>query len=118
MRMATGPSPLHRVRCPRARSSTVSVKATDAAGNSATASHAVLIDTVVDPLDMNQAGGSDAVVSAREARTGIDLNGQVEAGSSVVVNFDGTNYTAFVDGAGNWSVTIPPSEIRQGTYDA
>ncbi|HCT34187.1 MAG TPA: RTX toxin, partial [Sulfitobacter sp.] len=44
---------------------TVSVKATDAAGNSATASHAVLIDTVVDPLDMNQAGGSDAVVSAR-----------------------------------------------------
>ena len=97
---------------------TVSVKATDAAGNSATASHAVLIDTVVDPLDMNQAGGSDAVVSAREAQTGIDLNGQVEAGSSVVVNFDGTNYTAFVDGAGNWSVTIPPSEIRQGTYDA
>jgi len=97
---------------------TVSVKATDAAGNTATASHGVLIDTVVDPLEIAQAGGNDGVVSSREAQTGIDLNGQVEAGSSVVVNFDGTNYTAFVDGAGNWSVTIPPSEIREGTYDA
>ena len=97
---------------------TVSVKATDAAGNTATASHGVLIDTVVDPLEMAQAGGNDGVVSSREVQAGIDLNGQVEAGSSVVVNFDGTNYTAFVDGAGNWSVTIPPSEIREGTYDA
>ncbi|MBQ0800628.1 MAG: RTX toxin [Sulfitobacter litoralis] len=97
---------------------TVSVKATDAAGNTATASDGVLIDTVVDPLEIAQAGGNDGVVSSREAQTGIDLNGQVEAGSSVVVNFDGTNYTAFVDGAGNWSVTIPPSEIREGTYDA
>jgi len=97
---------------------TVSVKATDAAGNTATVSHGVLIDTVVDPLEIAQAGGNDGVVSSREAQTGIDLNGQVETGSSVVVNFDGTNYTAFVDGAGNWSVTIPPSEIREGTYDA
>lgn len=97
---------------------TASVKATDRAGNSATSSQAVLIDTVVDPLEMAQAGGSDGVVSAREAAVGIDLNGQVEAGSSVVVNFDGTNYTATVDAAGNWSVTIPPANIRPGTYDA
>jgi hypothetical protein len=97
---------------------TVSVKAIDRAGNSATASHAVLIDTVVDPLDMNQAGGTDGVVSAREAAIGIDLNGQVEVGSTVVVNFDGTNYTANVDASGNWSVTIPPANIRPGTYDA
>jgi hypothetical protein len=97
---------------------TVSVKAIDLAGNSATVSHAVLIDTVVDPLNMNAAGGSDNVVSAREAAIGIDLDGQVEVGSTVVVNFDGTNYTANVDAAGNWSVTIPASNIRPGTYDA
>lgn len=97
---------------------TVSVSAIDRAGNTATASHAVLIDTVVDPLNMAQAGGSDAVVSAREAAVGIDLNGQVEAGSTVVVTFDGTNYTATVDASGNWSVTIPPSNIRPGTYEA
>ncbi|KKN27210.1 hypothetical protein LCGC14_0866890 [marine sediment metagenome] len=97
---------------------TVSVKATDQAGNSASASHAVLIDTVVDPLNMDQAGGNDAIVSAREAEAGIDLNGRVEAGSTVVVNFDGTNYTASVDSSGNWTVMIPPASIRPGTYDA
>jgi len=97
---------------------TVSVKAIDRAGNSATASHAVLIDTVVDPLELNQAGGSDGVVNAREAAVGIDLNGQVERGSSVVVNYDGTDYTATVDAAGNWSVAIPASNIRPGTYGA
>ena len=96
----------------------VSVKAIDRAGNSATVSHAVLIDTVVDPLNLNQAGGSDGVVSAREAAVGIDLNGQVERGSSVVVNYDGTNYTATVDAAGNWSVAIPAANIRPGTYTA
>ncbi len=97
---------------------TASVKATDLAGNTAISAHAVLVDTVVDPLGMDQAGGTDNVVSAREAALGIDLNGQVEAGSSVVVNFDGTNYTATVDASGNWSVTIPPSDVRPGTYGA
>ncbi|MGR3510027.1 MAG: Ig-like domain-containing protein [Sulfitobacter sp.] len=96
----------------------VSVKATDKAGNSASASHAVLIDTVVDPLNMAQAGGNDGIVSAREAEAGIDLNGRVEAGSTVVVTFDGTNYTASVDASGNWTVMIPPASIRPGTYDA
>ncbi|WP_339763524.1 Ig-like domain-containing protein [uncultured Sulfitobacter sp.] len=97
---------------------TALVKATDAAGNVATDSHAVVIDTVVDPLNLNQPGGSDNVVSAKEAAAGIDLNGQVEVGSRVVVNFDGTNYIATVDASGNWAVTIPPENIRAGTYDA
>ncbi len=35
-----------------------------------------------------------------------------------MVNFDGTNHTALVDTAGNWSVTIPPSAIRTGAYNA
>lgn len=97
---------------------TVSVTATDLADNTQTTSHAVLIDTVVAVLDMAQAGGADGVVNAREADVGIDLNGQVEPGSTVVVNFDGKDYTALVDAAGNWSATIPPADIRPGTYDA
>ncbi|WP_341234969.1 hypothetical protein [uncultured Sulfitobacter sp.] len=97
---------------------TAVVEATDAAGNTATTRQAVLIDTVVDPVSLNEPGGGDDVISAREAASGIDLNGQVEAGSRVEVSFDGTRYNANVDGAGNWDVTIPADDIRSGTYDA
>jgi len=97
----------------------VTVTATDAAGNMESATGTIRVDTEVVPFSMDGgAGGSDGVLSAAEAATGIDLGGQVEAGSTVVVNFDGTDHTAAVDAAGNWSLTIPPSDIRAGTYDA
>ncbi|MGJ8617606.1 MAG: Ig-like domain-containing protein [Sulfitobacter sp.] len=98
---------------------TVTVDATDRAGNTATISDTVLVDTEVLPLNMaNAGGGADGVTNAAEVATGIDLGGQVEPGSTVVVNFDGTDHTATVDAAGNWSLTIAPSDIRAGTYDA
>ena len=98
---------------------TVSVQATDRAGNTATVSDVVNVDTEVVPLNMDDgAGGRDSIVNVAEAATGIDLGGEVEIGSTVVVNFDGTNYTAVVDSAGNWSLTIPPSAIRVGEYNA
>ena len=98
---------------------TASVTATDAAGNVASVSGTLEIDTEVVPLSMQDgAGGADSVLNAAEAATGIDLGGQVEAGSSVTVMFDGAAHTANVDAAGNWSLTIPPSAIRAGTYDA
>ena len=97
----------------------VSVQATDAAGNTATVTDSIRVDTEVVPLNMTETGGgADNVASAAEAATGIDLGGQVEAGSTVVVNFDGANHSATVDAAGNWSLTIPPGAIRPGTYDA
>jgi hypothetical protein len=97
----------------------LSVTAMDRAGNSRTINDTVRVDTEVVPLNMtNSGGGTDNVANFAEAATGIDLAGQVEAGSTVVVNFDGSNHTAFVDTAGNWSVTIPPSAIAAGTYDA
>ena len=98
---------------------TVTVDATDRAGNTATVSDSILVDTEVVPLNMtNSGGGADGVTNLAEAATGIDLGGQVEPGSTVIVNFDGTDHTASVDVAGNWSLTIAPSDIRLGTYDA
>ncbi len=97
----------------------ITVTARDRAGNTATIRDSVHVDTEVVPLNMtNGGGGADNVASFAEAATGIDLAGQVEAGSTVVVNFDGSNHTAIVDAAGNWSVTIPPSAITPGTYSA
>lgn len=95
------------------------VTATDAAGNVASVSGTIRVDTEVVPFTLQDgAGGSDGVANIAEVATGIDLGGQVEAGSTVVVTFDGTEHSANVDGFGNWSLTIPPGSIRPGTYDA
>jgi len=98
----------------------IGVVATDAAGNEKSVSATVQVDTEVTPLDLTTtSAGADAVVNAAEAAAGIDLAGTVEAGSTVVVTFDGTVYDSVtVDGAGNWSVTIPAADVRDGAYAA
>ncbi|MCX7564766.1 Ig-like domain-containing protein [Sulfitobacter sp. F26169L] len=97
----------------------VGVTATDAAGNVKTAAATVDVDTEVVPFDMtSNSAGTDQVVNAAEAAAGIDLGGSVEAGSTVVVTFDGKPHNADVDTAGNWSLTIDAADIRSGTYDA
>jgi hypothetical protein len=98
----------------------VGVTAMDAAGNSRSIGATVDVDTEVVPFDMtSNSAGADQVVNAAEAAAGIDLGGTVEAGSTVVVTFDGTVYdNVVVDAAGNWSLTIPAGDIRAGDYEA
>ncbi|WP_299623043.1 Ig-like domain-containing protein [uncultured Tateyamaria sp.] len=95
----------------------VSVTATDLAGNVATVTDTVQVDTLVNQLDIAETA-SDGVANAAEAREGINLGGQVEAGSTVMVDFNGTVLAAVVDASGNWSLDIPPTLIPDGTYDA
>ena len=101
----------------------VSVTATDVAGNMANIVEGVRIDTFVNALsfDANSSAGSvegDGTINAIEALDGVNLGGQVEPGSTVIVNFNGTNHTAAVDASGNWTVVIPAASIAQGSYDA
>ena len=99
--------------------SPATVTATDAAGNVASVSGTIRVDTEVVPFSLQDgAGGPDGVANLAEVATGIDLGGQVEVGSTVIVTFDGIEHTANVDASGNWSLTIPPSSIRPGTYSA
>ncbi len=96
----------------------VIVTATDLAGNVASINDTVRVDTLVNRLDIQDTVTADDIVSGPEARDGIMLGGQVEAGSTVMVDFDGQVLAAVVDAAGNWSLEIPPSAIADGTYDA
>ncbi len=97
----------------------VTVTATDLAGNVASVSDTVAVDTLVNALSMSTAPiEGDDVVNAAEAADGVTLTGQVEPGSAVSVNFQGTAHSATVDAAGNWSVDIPASSIPAGSYDA
>ncbi|MCR8549397.1 Ig-like domain-containing protein [Salipiger sp. P9] len=91
------------------------VTATDAAGNSATATHAFAVDTEAGvTLDGGIAG--DGVVNAVEAAGGVALSGSAEPGASVVVEVGGNSYTTMATASGVWTVTLPASDIASGTY--
>ncbi len=101
----------------------VVVRATDAAGNMALIADGVQVDTIVDLLTFDAASTGAAVegdgtINAVEALDGINLGGQVEPGSTVVVAFNGVDVPAAVAADGMWTVTIPASAIAPGSYDA
>lgn len=95
---------------------TVTVRSTDAFGNSATATRNLAIDTEVTPLTRTSLGaGSDQVVNAAEAAAGITVTGTVEAGSSVMVQFgQGQSRAANVGADGTWSIAIPGGQMASG----
>ncbi|MFM2389204.1 MAG: hypothetical protein RLZZ437_759 [Pseudomonadota bacterium] len=95
--------------------STVSVTATDLAGNTASATHAIRVDTVVTPFTANTvATGTDTVLNGAEAANGITVTGTVEAGSTVVVRLGtGATVQATVTGT-TWSAVIPAAQIPAG----
>ena len=96
--------------------STVTVNATDAAGNIATASHGITVDTEVKPFTrISLSTGSDTIVNAVEASAGLTVTGSVEPGSTVEVKFgNGTSRAATVAANGSWSLTIPAGDIPAG----
>lgn len=99
-------------------SQVVTVNTTDIAGNTATATTTVGVDTLVNTLTMDDPVTADDTINAAEAEQGVTLTGQVEAGSSLTVTMGGVAHVATVDATGNWTVDIPPSAIPTGTYNA
>ena len=98
---------------------TVSVTSTDAAGNTATATAGLRVDTLVDPLTLESGSiEGDNVVNNTEHSDGVTLTGTVEPGSTVVVQLGSATETATVDADGNWSVDFAASDIAQGSYEA
>ena len=105
-------------------SKSVSVKSTDAAGNVATTSGVVEIDTFVNNLEFD---GSEVegenVVNNAEAADGVTLGGSVESGSTVSVTYsDGSGGTVTKDAtvslSGTWTVAFYGDEIPAGEYEA
>ncbi|KEO54500.1 Ig-like domain-containing protein [Thioclava pacifica] len=94
---------------------TVSVLATDLAGNTAQASHVLRVDTEVQNLThatpTPNAILADGIVNATEAAGGLVVSGTVEAGSAVTVQLgSGVTIAATVTGT-SWSATIPASAL-------
>lgn len=95
--------------------SSVSVTARDAAGNTATATQQIAIDTEVRDFAIStRSWGSDGI-NASEANAGVVLTGTVEPGSSVTVTFGNAAPKTVTAGEnGVWSLNVTPGMIPAG----
>ena len=84
---------------------TVTAVATDAAGNSATATHELTVDTLAPAVAITTIEGGDDLINAAEAAGGITVSGTAEIGSTLTVN--GAAVT--VDASGGWTTSVTPA---------
>jgi hypothetical protein len=97
------------------RDLTMTVNATDNAGNSASAEATLTLDTVVNRLTTGtDAGGADRVINAAEHRDGVVIRGLVEPGSTVMVALGATQVAASVAADGTWTATFAAAQVPMG----
>lgn len=92
----------------------VTATATDLAGNTATATGSIDIDTITNVAVQTATVEGDGVVNAAEHSDGVVLTGQAEPGSTVSVTMGSVTRTANVAGDGSWSANFAASDIPTG----
>ncbi len=95
---------------------TLLATATDALGNSSTATHTVQMDTSGFVNISNATIEMDNIVNHVESQDGVVLTGTTLPGSSVIVDFGSYSGQASVDANGNWTFNVPASAIQSGEY--
>ncbi|MDT8098318.1 Ig-like domain-containing protein [Enterobacter hormaechei] len=90
----------------------VSVSAQDSAGNSASATHTISVDTSAPVISVNTLSGDD-VLNAAEAQQALTVQGSssAEAGQTVTVTLGGKTYTALVGSDGTWTLDVPAADL-------
>ena len=90
----------------------VSVSAQDSAGNSASATHTISVDTTAPVISVNTLSGDD-VLNAAEAQQPLTVHGSssAEAGQTVTVTLGGKTYTALVANDGTWTPDVPAADL-------
>ncbi|HHZ8493235.1 TPA: Ig-like domain-containing protein [Enterobacter mori] len=87
----------------------VTASVTDAAGNSASTGHSVLVDSALPQVTINPVA-TDDVINAAEVAAGQTLSGKVSgaaSGDTVTVSIGGNTWTATVQDDLSWSVNVP-----------
>ncbi|WP_231125143.1 beta strand repeat-containing protein [Alteromonas mediterranea] len=110
---------------------TATVTATDAVGNVATDTSAVVIDTSIDENNNGQTVTFDSISNDSgvagdfiTSDSTLIFNGTVDLGdnTTLTVTVDGTSYTfgtdpeLTIDGSGNWSLDLTGTPLPAGTY--
>ncbi|MCM6995749.1 Ig-like domain-containing protein [Enterobacter roggenkampii] len=91
----------------------VTASVTDAAGNSASTGHSVLVDSALPQVTINPVA-TDDVINAAEVAAGQTLSGKVSgaaSGDTVTIALGGNTYTATVQDDLSWSVNVPSSVL-------
>ncbi len=88
------------------------VRVTNVNGNSATATHEYSVDSAVPTVTINTLA-SDNIINASEAAAGVTVSGTstAEAGQTLTVTLNGSNYQTTVQADGSWSLTLPSSDL-------
>ncbi|WP_334645460.1 BapA-related adhesin SiiEA [Escherichia marmotae] len=92
---------------------TINASVTDAAGNSGSATHQVTVNTGLPSITFNAISG-DNVLNADEKGQPLTISGSssgLATGAQVTVTLNGHNYSATTDAAGNWTLTVPASDL-------
>jgi hypothetical protein len=94
----------------------ITVTSTDTAGNTATATSTIAVDTDAgfvqlddDPIE------TDDIINAAERADGVTITGTATAGETVTVTLGDASGTTVADADGNWSYDFDASEIDEGT---
>ncbi|MBB2302001.1 Ig-like domain-containing protein [Escherichia sp. 93.1447] len=93
---------------------TVTAAVTSGIGNSATASHNLLIDSALPGVTINPVA-TDDIINAAEAGVAQTISGQVTGaavGDTVTVTLGGNTYTTTVQPGLSWSVSVPAADIQ------
>ena len=90
----------------------VSVSAQDSAGNSASATHGISVDTTA-PVVSIATLSADDMLNALEAQQPLTVRGSssAEAGQTVTVTLGGKSYTATVANDGTWTLDVPAADL-------
>ncbi|MCX8287866.1 Ig-like domain-containing protein [Enterobacter pseudoroggenkampii] len=90
----------------------VSVSAQDSAGNSASATHGISVDTTAPVVSIGTLSVDD-MLNAAEAQLPLTVHGSssAEAGQTVTVTLGGKTYTALVGSDGTWTLDVPAADL-------
>ncbi|WP_232081759.1 Ig-like domain-containing protein, partial [Citrobacter rodentium] len=93
-------------------SARVEASVSNAAGNSASATHDYSVDTGAPVITINTIAADD-ILNATEAQSDLVISGTTNApaGQTVTVTIGGVDYTAQVQANGSWSVTVPAADV-------
>lgn len=94
------------------------VNISDAAGNSTTGDLTLNVDTLPPAVDVAALAG-DNILNAAEQGAALPVTGTGDANATVVVTLNGRDYTTTVGDNGQWSVTVPQTDLAtltNGTY--